>query len=142
MVETITPGTIIQENLLQAKKNNHLVSLAGAGDGGWGLASLDLSTGEVEVQRVDGGDVVAELGRLEPSELLVSGSGAQELRLSSDGSPLDPSLTIRDDWVFDEKLAREEVERTYRVHSLEGLGFLARGCALGSGDGRPPRLHP
>ena len=71
VVETITPGTIIQDTLLQAKRNNHLVALVPDAEGAWGVAALDLSTGEVEVQRVPAPDLQAELGRFEPSELLV-----------------------------------------------------------------------
>jgi len=123
VVETITPGTIIQESLLQAKKNNHLVSLAQGRDARWGLASLDLSTGEVEVQGVDSSEVGAELGRLEPSELLVAKEVSRLVESHSAGLSSSCSVTVRDDWFFDEKLAREEVERGYRVHSLEGFGF-------------------
>jgi DNA mismatch repair protein MutS len=120
VVETITPGTIVQDHLLQAKRNNHLVAMApGAGDG-WGLAALDLSTGEVEVQWVEGADLSGELARFEPSELLVGKGWVEAL---GGACPGGLPLTLRDDWYFDEPLAREELERVYRVHSLEGFGF-------------------
>ncbi|MGW8266425.1 MAG: DNA mismatch repair protein MutS [Longimicrobiales bacterium] len=123
VVETITPGTIVQDNLLQAKKNNHLVSLARESDGVWGLASLDLSTGEVEVQAVPDGELSSELGRFEPSELLVGRGLAEELEGGRAQVPPGLPLTCRDDWLFDLALAREEMERVYQVHSLEGFGF-------------------
>ena len=136
VVETITPGTVLQENLLQAKRNNHLVSLVPHGEGVWGLASLDLSTGEVEAQSVDSFSLRAELGRLEPSELLVGRTPSEGMELegalAGEGSATVPagasprgrySLTVRDDWIFDLELATEELERAYGVHSLEGFGF-------------------
>ncbi len=123
VVETVTPGTIVQENLLQAKRNNHLVCLARSGGGRLGLSSMDLSTGEVETQGIDAGDLEAELGRLEPSEVLLARSIADEMGDPAGGLLSTLSLTIRDDWVFDESSAREELERTYQVHSLEGFGF-------------------
>jgi len=158
VVETITPGTIVQDTLLQAKRNNYLVSLAKGRDAQWGLASMDLSTGEVETQGVDPSEVEAELGRLEPSELLVARSVAEELQAASNSTPSSFPFTIRDDWVFDEKLAREEMERAYQVHSLEGFGFQpddgplvqATGALLayireirpgGADHIRPPRIH-
>ena len=158
VVETITPGTIVQDTLLQAKRNNHLVSLAKGRDARWGLASMDLSTGEVETQVVDPSEVEAELGRLEPSELLVARSVAEELQAAPNSTPASFPFTIRDDWVFDEKLAREEMERAYQVHSLEGFGFQpddgplvqATGALLayireirpgGADHIRPPRIH-
>ncbi len=136
VVETVTPGTILQDNLLQAKRNNHLVSLVADPEGPWGLASLDLSTGEVEAQAVDAASLRAELGRLEPSELLVARTvaearepggapGGEAPEKGADGGSVVGAypLTVRDDWIFDMELAREELERSYGVHSLEGFGF-------------------
>jgi len=124
VVETITPGTVVQDNLLQAKRNNHLVALVPDGEGAWGMAALDLSTGEVEVQQVSTSDLVSELGRFEPSELL-AGKGWEEAVENLGGGGLPPGLplTRRDDWIFDEGFAREELERIYSVQSLEGFGF-------------------
>ncbi|MBT8397100.1 MAG: DNA mismatch repair protein MutS [Gemmatimonadetes bacterium] len=130
VVETLTPGTIVQDHLLQAKRNNHLVSVASLAEGGCGLASLDLSTGVLEVQKVGVAELEDELGRLEPSELLVARTHAEELEHTLAEYEGTLPLTIRDDWLFDEKLAREEVERTFGVHSLEGLGFLETDGAL------------
>jgi DNA mismatch repair protein MutS len=158
VVETLTPGTIVQDTLLQAKRNNHLVSLAKGREAQWGLASMDLSTGEVDTQGVDPSELEAELGRLEPSELLVARSIAQEIQAASNGTLFSFPFTIRDDWVFDETLAREEMERAYQVHSLEGFGFQpddgplvqATGALLayireirpgGADHLRPPRIH-
>jgi len=157
VVETITPGTIVQDNLLQAKKNNHLVSLAKGEEDVWGLAAMDLSTGEVEVQAVAEVELSGELGRFEPSELLVGKGWSEELEAV--GEVFSPGLTLtqRDDWLFDEVLAREELERVYQVHSLEGFGFQsadgtlvrASGALLayvreirpgGVGHLRPPRI--
>jgi DNA mismatch repair protein MutS len=123
VVETVTPGTILQENLLQAKKNNHLVSLVRDREGAWGMASMDLSTGEVEAQRLAESEVGGELGRLEPSELLVARSLGDGLGATLAEETVGFPVTTRDDWVFDEKLTAEEMERAYGVRSLEGFGF-------------------
>jgi DNA mismatch repair protein MutS len=123
VVETITPGTIVQDNLLQARKSNHLVALAKGLEDRWALAALDLSTGEVEVQEVSGQELLSELGRFEPSELLVGRGWEEELTSSGVPASLGSPVTTRDDWLFDEALAREELERVYEVQSLEGFGF-------------------
>ncbi|MFO8172773.1 MAG: DNA mismatch repair protein MutS [Longimicrobiales bacterium] len=125
VVETITPGTVLQENLLQAKRNNYLVALARGNEEGWSLASLDLSTGELEAQGVQETDLIHELGRLEPSELLVGRSLAEGMEARGLALPDRLPLTVRDDWLFDETLAREELERAFGVHSLDGFGFQA-----------------
>jgi DNA mismatch repair protein MutS len=134
VVETVTPGTVLQDGLLPAKRNNRLVALA-PGEGHWGLASLDLSTGEVEVQRVDPGELWAELGRVEPSELLLPRGSVQELQSSRRGMPGGVPLTVRDDWLFHQQGAREEMERVYRVHSLQGFGFQAGDGSLVAATG-------
>ena len=50
----------------------------------------------------------SELGRLEPSELLVARSLAREMEDAGSLPPGDTPLTVRDDWLFDLELAREE----------------------------------
>ena len=123
VVETITPGTILQDNLLQAKRNNHLVSLAKGEEATWGLAALDISTGELEVQTVADAELFGELGRFEPSELLVGKGWGEELEAMREALPSGLPLTLRDDWLFDQAQAREELVGIYQVHSLEGFGF-------------------
>ncbi len=121
VVETITPGTVVQDHLLRAKEHNRLVSLAREEDGAWGVAALDLSTGELELQRVPPGEIHHELGRLEPSELLLGRS--QEGALAGEGGESSAALTLRDDWLFDHEFGKEELEGAFRVHSLEAFGF-------------------
>jgi DNA mismatch repair protein MutS len=123
VVETITPGTIIQDNLLQAKKNNHLVSVVKGEEDSWGLAALDLSTGELEVQEVSGDELFHELGRLEPSEILVGRTLGESFEEDGTSFPTPTPLTLRDDWLFDPSFAQEEMERVFRLKSLEGFGF-------------------
>ncbi len=139
VVETVTPGTVLHDALLRAERNNFVVAVVP--EGGWsgtngtngpgadadeapgfGLAHLDLSTGELGVQAVDADELEAELGRLEPSELL--------LPRSLDGALPDPGvpLTFRDDWIFDESIAGDEILRRYGIASLDAFGFQ-------SGDG-------
>ena len=91
VVETVTPGTVLHDALLQAQRNNFILAVvpgpidgppaargeSGEGDVGsapsrrrLGMAALDLSTGELTLLEVEAGQLVDELGRLEPSEIL------------------------------------------------------------------------
>jgi DNA mismatch repair protein MutS len=124
VVETLTPGTIVQDHLLQAKRSNLLVALCPGEVGEVGAATLDLSTGEVESFRVDPDGLDAELGRLEPSELLVPRSAAEAWEEDPWWVSASVPRTVREDWLFDPATAREEIQRSYRVQSLEGFGFL------------------
>jgi DNA mismatch repair protein MutS len=130
VVETITPGTIVQDNLLQAKRNNNLVSVVEGEGEGWGLAALDLSTGEMEVQEVPLEGLFHELGRLEPSEILVSRGLVQEMEEGGEVFPSDAPLTLREPWFFDRAFAQEEMERAFKLQSLEGFGFQTQDGSL------------
>jgi len=119
VVETVTPGTVLSDRLLDARRNNFLVSLCDSGDGGMGVAALDLSTGEFTVQRVGRTDLDAELGRLQPSELLLP-AGLSHLPSSvAEGA----TRTHRADWVFDTQTGVEALTRHMQVQGLAGLGF-------------------
>ena len=123
VVETITPGTVVHDELLEARRNNFLVALAPGEEGTSGLAAIDLSTGELELEVVGGEALAARMGQFSPAELLLP--AALEGR-PLPGAPREPLLTHRDDWLFGEAAAREEMERAYGVHSLEGFGLEPR----------------
>jgi DNA mismatch repair protein MutS len=120
VVETVTPGTVLHESLLSDRRNNFLVSLC-VDESRSGLAALDLSTGELVLREVPLAELDDELGRLEPSELLLPRSLEEDQRFPSDGS--GPVPTYRDDWIFDTELGREALLARYRVQSLESYGL-------------------
>src|ERR1700679_182419 len=71
VVRIVTPGTLTEDTLLDARRHNFLASLAEAG-GALGLAWLDLSTGDIETQELGENALAAVLARLRPGELLLS----------------------------------------------------------------------
>jgi len=125
VTETVTPGTVLHDALLTAQKNNFLVALTQPTDGRLGLAALDLSTGELSVQDVLASEVGAEVGRLDPTELLLPSifenveNGADPW----DGALVGRLCTFRGDWVFDYASATDEMKRRYGIQSLESFGF-------------------
>ena len=133
VVETITPGTVLHDTLLSARRNNFLVALSPLEEGYRALAALDLSTGELVVQEVGVGSLSDEVGRLEASELLLprSSEDAPDLRrIGAESGGSGPTRTYREDWMFDQSLAREALERRFGVRSLEGFGFQKSDGAL------------
>ena len=75
VVEIITPGTVLEDKLLAARRNNYVVAIAG--DAPFGLATVDLSTGEFELREVAAADLSDELGRIEPAEIVILGGGVE-----------------------------------------------------------------
>src|SRR5437773_864654 len=71
VVRLVTAGTLTEDTLLDARRNNYLLAIARArpssnGDGVFALAFLDISTGEFRVTECDRAALAAELARLEP----------------------------------------------------------------------------
>ena len=127
VVETVTPGTVLQDGLLRSRCNTFLVALVpaerAAGERGSALAALDLSTGELVLQSCAEDELLDELGRIEPAELLLPRSAEDDPRLAALAGPDAPVLTVREDWLFDRAIAREALEARYGVRSLDGFGF-------------------
>ena len=69
VTRTITAGTLTEDTLLDARRNNYLAAIAEAG-GGFGLAWLDMSTGDFHMQGLGLSDLGSALARLDPGELL------------------------------------------------------------------------
>ncbi|MDI6709104.1 MAG: DNA mismatch repair protein MutS [Bacillota bacterium] len=97
VTRVITPGTVIEGNLLDEKTNSFLAALVGGGEEGWGLAVADVSTGEVNTAFLDGpraeATLIDELSRLAPREILVPDELASRLDWSALPGP--PALTVR-----------------------------------------------
>lgn len=121
VTETITPGAVLSDTLLDARRNNFLVALTGdpARDAPLGLASADLSTGELILQSVAWEELPGVLGRIEPAELLLSRSW-EIFPLEFAGPAL---RTHRGDALFDAVNAAEEMKRRFGVLNLEGFGI-------------------
>jgi len=125
VVETITPGAVFADDLLDAGRHNFLCAVL-ATDDALGIAAIDVSTGafRLVVTRVDDGDSV--LSRFAPRELLIA-RGSNVLGQGRGLQAAGALVTERDGWEFDAGLAREEVARHFHLHTLEGLG-------IGAGD--------
>ncbi len=162
VTETVTPGTVLQDTLLAATRNNFVVALTEATEEGVGMATLDLSTGEFSVQAVPPDELRAELSRSDPTELLLPGSlegvaasvdaarpaeatrkgagkgvpGSAEGGESSLGdASTDVLCTYRDDWIFGYEAAAEEIKRHYGVQGLGAFGFQRDDRAIVSAAG-------
>ncbi|MEP6687446.1 MAG: DNA mismatch repair protein MutS [Gemmatimonadales bacterium] len=116
VVETVTPGAMLQDGWLAGAKNNFLVAVARA-DARVGLAAIDLSTGEFLLETLDEAGLAEALSRLGPAEVVVPADQAL---------PADDGLlrTARERWEFDPDLAREELARRFALATLDGLGVL------------------
>jgi DNA mismatch repair protein MutS len=82
VVRVITPGTVMEASMLKEKNNNYLVAVTG-GVEGYGLAVVDISTGEFRLTETRGNraqtKILDEVARLNPAEVLLNAELTQEL---------------------------------------------------------------
>jgi DNA mismatch repair protein MutS len=117
VVETVTPGAILSDGLLDERRNNWLVALVASDGAETAIAAADITTGEFLGTRVAARELEAELARLEPAEVLLP----KGLESAAVGEGV--SRTVRPDWLFDPELAADELRRHFALHTLDGLGF-------------------
>jgi DNA mismatch repair protein MutS len=127
VVRLVTAGTLTEDSLLDAKRNNYLVAIARArpsvGEKSrFGLAFLDMSTGEFRLTETD--NLTAELARLEPGEIITSDALYDDPELG----PLLRSLPVtpltRD--VFDGTTAERRLASFFAVATTQAFGMLSR----------------
>src|SRR2546426_12179445 len=82
-----------------------------------GLAALDLTTGELLLETVAPEDLAAALARYESPEVVLPGGTPPAFTLRG------AVRTEREAWEFDPELAREDLTRSFRLASLDGLGM-------------------
>ena len=128
VVRLVTPGTLTEDTLLDARRNNYLVALARAkaseDASRFAVAFLDMSTGEFRLTECDRTGLAAEIARLEPSEIIVSDA----LYADSEVAPLLRELPVtpvgRD--VFDGTTAERRLAGYFAVATTDAFGSLSR----------------
>ena len=127
----LTPGTLLEDGMLKASRNNYLAAVVIAGDN-WGLAYADISTGEfLTTQTNDLEHLTQELMRLQPSEVLFPTNAPDLGALLRPGEksnslpeclPRSFCYALRSQVPFSSGEARSRLLQKFKVRSLEGLG--------------------
>ncbi len=125
VVRIVTPGTLTEDALLDARRNNYLAALAEA-RGEMALAWLDLSTGAFRLQSVPAAGLAAALARLAPGELLVPERLVERPDLYELWNDWKAALTPLPSPRFDSENGRKRLEEFYGVRALDGFGDFAR----------------
>ncbi len=127
VVRVITPGTVLEPELLDENVNNYLAAACISEDG-IGVAFADVSTGEFLATQRDGANIheliVEELLRIGPSELLFATSQMDStLKACLDRNCPGIALRPVEDWIFSMAQAVSLITSHYGLHSLTGLGL-------------------
>src|SRR5499427_5283882 len=131
VVRLVTPGTLTEDTLLDARRNNYLAAIvrartsSPADEGRFALGFLDISTGEFRLTECDRAGLSAELARLEPGEIIVSDA----LYGDADMAPMLralPAVTPLPRDVFDGATAERRLAGYFGVSTSAGFGALTR----------------
>jgi DNA mismatch repair protein MutS len=125
----VSPGTISDLQMLDAKRNNFLAAIcAGVGKGaGYGFAFVDLTTGDFRLTELaDAHELADELARVQPAEVLVPEEHAAALREFARG------LVVRDGYTFLADHALPALREHFKVQSLDGFGCSEMPAAIGA----------
>ena len=130
VVEIITPGTVLDHNLLGGTANNFLSAIYYEDENRKiGLASLDLSTGEFIFTELSKNELANELLKLKPSEIIVNGSDSEAF-IKNLNLEYEPTITIFDNWQFRPSEAANVLKKHFQVHSLEAFGALGKNMGV------------
>jgi DNA mismatch repair protein MutS len=131
VVRLVTPGTLTEDTLLDARRNNYLLAVARArlssagDDARFALAWIDISTGEFHITECDRLSLSAEIARLEPSEIIVSDALYADADLVPYWRTL-PAVTPLTRDVFDSASAERRLTSFFAVATSEAFGSLSR----------------
>jgi DNA mismatch repair protein MutS len=133
VVRVVTPGLVIDSDTLQPKENNYLLALCSHGTQAWGIALLDITTGEFRITEVrDLETVRSEITSVDPREILCAEEAGQSL-LTDLGPLLEERFLNRlPDYVFEAEYGRERIQQFFRCESLSAFGCEALPLAQGA----------
>jgi DNA mismatch repair protein MutS len=129
VVRLVTPGTITEEKLLDPSQSNYLmmVSQVKSTEGPlFGLAWLDISTGHFRVARSTQTRLLADIMRVEPSEIVVSDTLFQDESMRGTFDILGRAVVPQSAVLFDSTVAEDRIKRYYNLSALDGMGNFER----------------
>src|SRR3984957_12160374 len=134
VVRLVTPGTLTEDTLLEARQNNYLMAIARTRAAGqqsgheasrFAISWIDISTGEFRVAECDRIGLNADIARLEPGEIIVSDALYGDAELAPYLRAL-PAVTPLPRDVFDAATAERRLADYFAVSTTQAFGALTR----------------
>jgi DNA mismatch repair protein MutS len=119
VTEMVTPGTTTNEKLLEHHSNNFLGALYFADQDQFGIAFLDISTGEFFLAQGDKEYADKLLQSFQPAEVLFQRNKLKTFKENFGSRFYTYTL---DEWIFQETYAQETLLKHFQTHSLKGFG--------------------
>lgn len=154
VIRLITPGTLTEDNILEPRSCNYLLSLTQTADG-IGMAWVDVSTGDFAVQTLPDktpGPLSAGISRLEPKEIIVSDKILQSPEFFELFNEFKRILTPLPAVRFSPENGQKRLEKFFNVQALDAFGHFNKSELGAAGalvdyieltqKGQTPRLNP
>jgi len=127
----VTPGTLTEETLLDASRNNFLAALVKSpgsddADSRYGMSWIDISTGEFRVGETASAGLAEFFARIEPSEVLVSDRLGAEESLRAKIEEAGASVTVLPSSFFNSASAEGRLAQAFNVSTMAGFGSFSR----------------
>ncbi|MGW8313778.1 MAG: DNA mismatch repair protein MutS, partial [Desulfuromonadales bacterium] len=124
VVRVVTPGLVVDTDMLDPRRNNYLLALAASGADRFGLAYVDITTGEFRVTELsDPESAAGEILSRDPAEVLVAeGPGGDSLITALSGALQGRIVNRLADWTTAEDRARQALLEVFPDRSLESFG--------------------
>ena len=125
VIRLVTPGTLTEDNLLDARAQNYLVAL-GVAQNDLSLAVTDISTGEFFILPTKASRLDADLARLNPGELVIANAIFQGDALTSALFDWRSIISPYEDHYFDSKSGEKRLKDYFQVSTLDGFANYGR----------------
>ncbi|MDP4261515.1 MAG: DNA mismatch repair protein MutS [Bacteroidota bacterium] len=119
VTEMVTPGTTVNDKLLEHNSNNFLAGIHFAPGDQYGLAFLDISTGEFFIAEGDREYADKLLQSFKPAEVIFQRHKQKNFKEYFGGKMYTYTL---DEWIFDPVYAADTLQKHFQTHSLKGFG--------------------
>lgn len=119
VTEMVTPGTAVNDKLLEHNSNNFLAGIHFTTDDQFGLAFLDISTGEFFIAEGDREYADKLLQSFKPAEVVFQRQRQKSFKEMFGGKMYTYTL---DEWIFDQAYAEDILLKHFQTHSLKGFG--------------------
>ena len=136
VVRVVTPGTILDDDLLDPKQNHFLVSIY-SNTKGLGLAALDITTGLFKITELHGDNadslLADELDKLDPKEIILPEIAKGKRKEAKWLENRVDCLHFCEDWAFSHTEAYRQLVKHFQTSSLEGYGCETLSLAISAG---------
>ena len=138
VIRLVTAGTLTEDNLLDSKRNNFILSLAKLNET-IGISWLDLSTGDFYTQELNVKDkeeavvLSSTLARLNPVEILVSDGYLQNQRVFHILNEYKQKLSVLPQARFNSENAKKRLQEIFKVETLDAFGSFSRSETTAAG---------